>query len=93
MTAEAEGITHRILNVALLSFSESVVEIQFLLTGKRIPRQVNIALCHCADADDCFDRAGASEEMSGHGFCGVDGDLLRIFSHRVFDRARLVKVI
>ena len=72
MSAEAERVAHRIAYLTLFALAECVIQVQFVLAGMGVSRQVDEILVDCADAYDRLDGAGTSEEVSRHGLGGVD---------------------
>ena len=43
--------------------------------------------------DDCFDRTAGSDQMSGHGFDGMNGDGVGVFAQALFDGGRLNSIV
>ena len=92
MTAEAQRIAQRIgnfLGIILLA----VVQIQFLIRGLIADRRMNIALLDLLYAGDRLNGSCSTQQMSDHGLCGIDLQILCMLTEYELDRAGLKQIV
>ena len=92
MSAEAQRIGQRIRHLFFVAVP-TVIQIQFPLRLTQSHGTVDIAFLNFFYAGDEFHRSCRSQEMSHHGFGGIDLQIIRMFPKCKLDSSGLEQVI
>ena len=90
--AETEGILHGVTNLHRASGVGTVIQIAFGILFNDINRRRRNLILHCQDCEDGFNAAGTAQQVTGHGLCGVDHELLRGFTKSFLDRLGFIDI-
>src|SRR5262245_40120297 len=93
-SAEAERVRKRIVDGGFARDVGHVVQVALRIGMKLVDGRGQDLIAQCEDTNACFESASATKQMTGHGFCRADGELLArcALAEEPFHRGRLDNV-